>query len=171
MAEQERARCPVCGDADSTVNLRAWHAEKRVRIAEGREAAERQLAQPRTRPAADGGSDGSSGGGDAGSAADLGIDLGEEVLLGLISLGLIAAWRKLVWNPLKYRALPALWRRSDEVMRNYSAMLDRHPDLWMCGPDEVVFRAGGGKTVPARDAFRWLARGDDVKLMAALGQN
>ena len=48
-------------------------------------------------------------------------------------------------------------------------MLDRHPDLWMCGPDVVEFRAGGGKTAPTRDALRWLARGDDVKLTAALG--
>jgi hypothetical protein len=137
----------VCGEADSIVNLRAWHAEMRGRYAEGRGAAERRLAQPRTRPAADGG----SGSGDADWAVDLGIEVGEELLLGLISLGLLAAWRKLVWNPLKYLGFQ---RSGASRTRLCGTTRLCRTDILTCGCARRMrlCSARAGKTAPARDA-------------------
>ena len=162
MTEQARLRCPRCGNTDSTVNLRAWRAEMDARIAEAREAHARQAAKPVTRPPAAGGS--------ASAGVDPPLVAAEEVLVGIAGLGLAWAWRKMIWDPFKKRAGPAMARYQEEAQRNFSSALDRHPELWLCPRDEVVFRASGGNTVPARDAMRWLREGDDVKLMAALGQ-
>ena len=164
MPEQEQARCPACGDTGSIINLRAWRAEMEVRMAESRGAAARRAAAaPRGRPR-EGGS-----GSDSGSL-DSPLATAEEALLGLAGLGLLAAWRKLVWNPVKDRALPALARRQDEVTQQFSATISRHPDLWLCPRDKVMFRAGGVQTAPIGDAMTWLRNGDDAKLDAALYQ-
>jgi hypothetical protein len=164
MTEHERAQCPVCGSADSTFNLRTWRAEQELRMAEAREAAARQAGALAT---------GSSAGGGSGSGSGLGPlpEMGEEALLGLAGIGLRAAWRKLVSDPLRDRALPALAGRQEEIIQRFSSAINRHPDLWVCPLDNVVFREGGVKTVPAGDAMRWLRDGDDAKLDATLYQN
>ena len=161
MTEQQRVRCPVCGDI-GIINLRAWRAELELRMAESREAARRQgAAQPSGQPR-DSGSGSDSGGFDSPLAT------AEEALLGLAGAGLLAAWRKLVWNPFKDRALPAVARRQDEITQRLSATIDRHPDLWLCQRDKIIFRAGGARTVPMSDAMAWLRNGDDASLDAEL---
>ena len=164
MTEQERARCPVCRDTGSIINLRTWRAEQEVRIAESREEAARRAAAPPAGRPRDGGS------GSGGGSLDPPLVTAEEALLGLAGLGLRAAWRKLVWNPFKDRALPALARGQGEVQQQFSATINRHPDLWLCQQDKVVFRAGGVQTAPIGDAMTWLRNGDDARLDAALYQ-
>lgn len=160
MTEHERVQCPVCGSADKTVSLRGWQAEHDIRRAEACETAARRPGAPATESSAGGGSG-------RGSLDPLPL-IGEEVTLGLVGLGLLAAWRQLVWNPVKRRALPALASRHEEIIQRFFAAINRHPDLWLCQRDEVVFPAGGLQTAPARDAMRWLRDGDDAKLDAVL---
>ena len=162
MTEQEGARCPVCRDTGSIINLRAWRAELEVRMAESREAAARRAAAEPAGRARGGGAGSGSG------SLDPPLVSAEEALLGLAGFGLLAAWRKLVWNPVKDRAPPALARRQGEVMQQFSATINRHPDLWLCQRDRVVFRAGGVQTAPVGDAMTWLRNGDDARLDAAL---
>lgn len=164
MTEQERARCPVCRDTASIINLRAWRAEMEARMAESREAAAGRDAAPAAGRPREGGSGSGTG------SLDPPLATAEEALLGLAGFGVLAAWRKLVWNPFKDRALPALARRQGEVVQQFSATINRHPDLWLCQRDKVVFRAGGVQTVPMGDAMAWLRNGDDARLDAALYQ-
>lgn len=164
VTEQERARCPVCRDPGSIINLRTWRAELEARMAESCEAATRRDAAPATGRPREGGSGSGNG------SLDPPLVTAEEALLGLAGFGLLAVWRKLVWNPFKDRALPALARRQGEVMQQFSASIKRHPDLWLCQRDKVVFRAGGVQTVPMGEAMTWLRNGDDARLDAALYQ-
>ena len=46
--------------------------------------------------------------------------------------------------------------------------VSRHPELYCCQPDEIVFEAGTRHTVPLGAAMRFLMRGDETALMAAL---
>ena len=164
MPEQEQAQCPVCRDTGSTINLRAWRAELEARMAESREAAAKRAAAPPPGRPKEGGSGSGSG------SLDPPLATAEEALLGLAGFGLRAAWRKLVWDPFRDRALPALASRQGEVMQQFSAMINRHPDLWLCQRDRVMFRAGGMQTAPIGDAMTWLRNGDDARLEAALYQ-
>jgi hypothetical protein len=161
VTEQQRVRCPVCGDT-GVINLRAWRAELDVRMAESRDAAARRAAAPRSGHPRDGDSGSGSG------SPDPPLVTAEEALLSLAGAALLAAWRKLVWNPFKDRALPAAARRQDEITQQLLAAIDRHPDLWLCPRDKVIFRAGGARTAPMREAMMWLRNGDDATLDAAL---
>ena len=155
--------CPRCGDAASIIQLRVWRAWADDRAAEAREAAARRAAESVSKS-----SSSRSGQGGGGDSLPYGVD---DLVSPLVLGGLVWAWRKVIWNPFKARVVPALARAQQEASSNFSAAVDRHPELWLCPRDNVVFRVGGTKTVPSHDAIGWLRRGDDVKLAAALDEN
>jgi hypothetical protein len=67
--------------------------------------------------------------------------------------------------------LAQLERRGQAGMGAARSAADRHPELLCCGRDQIVFLAGGRRTVPAGDAMRLLVRGDDAGLVAALRES
>ena len=130
---------------------RAEHA----RAAAARQRAELRPARPR---------------GGSGSGAGGGISL-DDVLLGAAAVVagemIRALWRKTA-RPLAGRVASQLERRSQEAMAAALSAAGRRPELLCCGRDQIVFVAGGRRTVPAGDAMRLLLRGDDTSLVAAL---
>ncbi len=83
-------------------------------------------------------------------------------------MALGALWRRTVVKPFKERAVPAIERFQDARVQSFVAALDRHPELWCCQRDQIVFVVGGTRVVPLNDAGRMLLRGDDAALMKLL---
>jgi hypothetical protein len=158
MAEQAPAPCPRCGDAAGTQPLRAVFAGMRERRDEAGEAASRRHvkpAPPRHPPT-------------AGEGGGTGPYPAEWIVFDAAAAAVGEVWRRTVSKPFKERVAPEISRHQDAGMQRFFAALDRHPELWCCQRDQVVFLAGGRRTVPLDDAGRMLIRGDDVALMALL---
>lgn len=158
MAQTAPLACPVCNaDAQPLRDLLAALAERRDQAgaAAARRRAEPGAPRPRGRP---------------GTGTSEGITF-DEFLLGAaaaVAGGVVRElWHKTA-KPFAGSVLAQLERRGHEGMEAARAAADRHPELLCCGRDQIVFLAGGRRTVPAGDAMRLLVRGDDGGLVAAL---
>lgn len=79
-------------------------------------------------------------------------------------------WRRTISKRFRQRVAPEIGRRQDAAMQGLFSILDRHPELCCCRRDQVVFLAGGQRTIPPKDAGLMLIR-DDTDLMALLEGN
>ncbi len=157
MAQTAQPACPVCGavaqpmrDVLSALADRGGQAR----------AAARQRAEPRPpRPRAGAG----TGAGEGTSFHEFLLGAATAVVGEVVS----ALWRKTA-KPFAGHVAARLDRRGQEATRAARSAADRHPELLCCGRDQIVFLAGGRRTVPADDAMRLLLRGDDTSLAAAL---
>jgi hypothetical protein len=52
------------------------------------------------------------------------------------------------------RVVPAMAARQDAVLRDRTAIAQRHPDLRACLNDQVIFLAGGTRTLPLASAMQ-----------------
>jgi len=158
MAHTAPPACPVCGaDAPPIRDVLAALAE---RGGQARAAAAQRHAEPRPpRP-----------GRGPGTGTGEGITV-DEFFLGAaaaVAGGMVRGlWRKTA-KPFAGSVLAQLERRGQAGMQAARSAADRHPELLCCGRDQIVFAAGGRRTVPAGDAMRLLVRGDDAGLVAAL---
>ena len=161
MARTAPPACPVCGaDAQPMRDVLAALAERgdQARAAAARQRAEPRPQRPRSGPG-------------TGTGQVITFD---EFLLGAaaaVAGGVVRGlWRKTA-KPFAGSVLARLERRGQEGMEAARSAADRHPELLCCGRDQIVFLAGGRRTIPAGDALRLLVRGDDAGLGAALRES
>jgi hypothetical protein len=159
MAHTQPPACPVCGaDAPPVRDVLAALAERRD---QARAAAQGRAEPGPPRP-----------GGGPGTGTGEGITV-DEFFLGAaaaVAGGVVRGlWRKTA-KPFAGSVLAQLKRRGQAGMEAARSAADRHPELLCCARDQIVFLAGGRRTVPAGDAMRLLVRGDDAGLVAALGE-
>jgi hypothetical protein len=57
-----------------------------------------------------------------------------------------------------------------QALAGLQQTLERHPDLYYCARDDVVFSSQGKRAITSREAGRLLMRNDESRLMEALGQ-
>jgi len=158
MAQPAPPACPVCGaDAQPMRDVLAALAEHgdQARAAAARRRAEPRPPQPRGGP---------------GTGAGEGITF-DEFLLGAAAAvggGVVRGLWRTTARPWAGRVRAQLERGGQEGMGAARSAADRRPELLCCGRDQIVFVAGGRRTVPAGEAMRLLVRGDDAGLMAAL---
>jgi len=101
---------------------------------------------------------------------------GEQLLVGLVTELLIRAGGEVIraavlkpaanWWQTKGEA--AMRERRETMTRALSEGVGRHPELYLCANDNLVFVAGGTRTLSARKAFELLFAGDDIGLMSRL---
>ena len=48
------------------------------------------------------------------------------------------------------QALPAMMAKQEAMLQEQIAIAERHPDLRACLTDQVIFLAGGGRTMPMK---------------------
>lgn len=159
MAQTAPPACPVCGaDAQPMRDVLAALAERADQARAAARRAEPGPPRPRRGP---------------GTGTGEGITV-DEFLLGAaaaVAGGVVRGlWRKAA-KPFAGSVLAQLERRGQEGMEAARSAADRHPELLCCGRDQIVFLAGGRRTVPAGDAMRLLVRGDDAGLVAALRES
>jgi hypothetical protein len=108
--------------------------------------------------------------GGPGTGAGEGITF-DELLLGTaaaVAGGVVRGLWRTTARPWAGRVLAQLERGGQEGMGVARSAAERCPELLCCGRDQIVFLAGGRRTVPAGEAMRLLMRGDDAGLVAAL---
>ena len=159
MAQTAPPACPVCAaDAQPMRDLLAALAERGDQARAAARRAEPGPPRPRRGP---------------GTGTGEGITV-DEFLLGTaaaVAGGVVRGlWRKTA-KPFAGSVLAQLKRHGQEGMEAARSAANRHPELLCCGRDQIVFLAGGRRTVPADDAMHLLVRGDDAGLVAALRES
>ncbi|HEV2373763.1 MAG TPA: hypothetical protein VGS19_16530 [Streptosporangiaceae bacterium] len=156
MAEQSPASCPVCGGASQ--QFASVFAELMAQREQARQAGEQARAAqpPPQRPTL------------AGSGH--GPVSGEEMLL-RAAVDIAGEVLHQAAKPLARRAgqaVSAAQARGAAAMETARAVVDRHPEIYCCQRDEIVFAGGNGGRVPVGVAMRFLIRGDEAALVTAL---
>lgn len=59
--------------------------------------------------------------------------------------------------------------RRERMIGTLQAAVDRHPELYVCAKDDLVFVRGSSHTVPTRKAAELLFKDEDGRLMSMLG--
>jgi hypothetical protein len=83
--------------------------------------------------------------GDAAASLEDGV---ADVVLGAAARFVGRAISRRVQRTVSERVLPALAVRQEAMLREQIAIAERHPDLRACLTDQVVFLAGGHRTLP-----------------------
>ena len=161
MDQPPRSSCPRCGDVEAVRQLREALAGGRDLTDGSRQRALAAAQQYRARPAGPGPGEasGESGGGPP-PVSWLLMDFAAE------AAGEI--WRRTVARKFKEQVVPAVNGRIAAGFQGLVTALDRHPDLWCCQREAVVFLAGGHRTVPMSEAVRMLIGNDEAALMTLL---
>jgi hypothetical protein len=73
-----------------------------------------------------------------------------------------------VQRTYEQRVLPALAARQQALLHEQTAIAERHPDLRACLTDQVIFLAGGTRTVPLASAGGLLTLEQSDALVAEL---
>ncbi len=81
-------------------------------------------------------------------------DIGQQIANGVVSS--VARWAgRGIANRLQRayseRIVPAMAARQEQNAREQAAIVERYPELRGCLRDEVIFLAGGSRTVPISD--------------------
>ncbi len=58
--------------------------------------------------------------------------------------------------------------KREQALRAMEVVLDRNPELYYCGGDDLVVLRGGSRAISSGEAGRLLMRGDDARLLAVL---
>ena len=77
-----------------------------------------------------------------------------EAVLGAMTKGLGRVIGRKMRQAYNERVVPAMAARQDAMLRDRTAIAQRHPDLRACLNDQVVFLAGGTRTMPLASAMR-----------------
>lgn len=101
---------------------------------------------------------------------------GEQLLVGFVTQLLFELGKEAIeaavvrpaadWWTTKGTAL--MRERRERILKSLQDGLDRHPDLYLCGKDNVVFLPGSTRTLPLNKAVELLLRHDDDRLVSAL---
>jgi hypothetical protein len=84
---------------------------------------------------------------DSGFADDGGYDLGQAVFNE--AMGAVGRFiGKRVRRAMEERVLPTMQARAEQSRQEYQAIAERYPELRACMKDQVIFLAGGTRTVP-----------------------
>ena len=161
MDQPPRPACPRCGEVEGVRPLREALTGGRDLTEGSRQRALLAAQQYRAQPARPGTSDviGESGGGPPPAS---------WLLLDLAAAAAGAMWRRTVARKLREQVVPAVNGRIEVGFQGLVTALGRHPDLWICQREHVVFRIGGRRTVPVSEAVRMLIRNDEATLMTLL---
>ena len=73
-----------------------------------------------------------------------------------------------VQRTYEQRVLPALAARQQALLHEQIAIAERHPDLRACLADQVIFLAGGARTVPLASVTGMLTLEQSDALVAEL---
>lgn len=159
-ASEDRPACPKCGDGKTTRPLGEAFAAQVELI---RQAAS---TPPPTPPA------------ESVSPAGSGMNASpEQLIVGAVMQILLEVGKAAVETAV-VRPAAGWWRskgqammleRREAMIRTLQSALDRHPELYVCAKDDVVFVPGGRHTVPTRRAVELLFKDEDVRLMSMLG--
>jgi hypothetical protein len=161
MGEPALPSCPDCGGAEAVLPLRDALTGGRDLSEESRQQALRAAQQYRARPSKPPPAETSGESGD-------GPPPTSWVLMDLAAGAVGEIWRRTAAKKFRERVVPAVSGRMEAGLQGLVAALDRHPDLWCCQREHVVFLAGGRRTAPMADAVKMLIRNEDATLMALL---
>jgi hypothetical protein len=161
--EQGAPDCPRCGTRDAVRQMGEAFARQLELVRERANAAVRPPASPSPPPPA---------GADASGPTDelyMEIGVGMTALFAVLETALEAAVVRPAagWWATKGKARASA--RREEMVRSMQEALNRFPDLYYCGRDDVVFLRGGKRTVRSGEAGRLLMRHQDGRLMSLLG--
>ena len=95
-----------------------------------------------------------SRGWDSGSDASTLQDAVADVVLGAMTKGIGRVIGRKMRQAYNERVAPAMAARQESVLRDRMAIAQRHPDLRACLNDQVVFLAGGTRTLPLASAVQ-----------------
>ena len=150
---------PVPGYAADAGTVPGWAAQPRSGPLPGG-----PQGSPPSRPASSGGDvlpDGLSLDGDIASAASAVAASAAARFLG-------RAIGRRVQRTYEQRVLPALAARQQALLHEQIAIAERHPDLRACLTDQVIFLAGGARTVPLASVTGMLTLEQSDALVAEL---
>jgi hypothetical protein len=91
---------------------------------------------------------------DIGSDASTLQDAVADVVLGAMTKGIGRVIGRKMRQAYNERVAPAMAARQDSVLRDRMAIAQRHPDLRACLNDQVIFLAGGTRTLPLASAMQ-----------------
>ncbi len=127
-----------------------------------------------SRPA-DPGADGLPGDGLPGDGLPGGLSLDGDIASAAAAVAASAATRlfgraigRRVQRTYEQRVLPALAARQQALLHEQIAIAERHPDLRACLTDQVIFLAGGARTVPLASVTGMLTLEQSDSLVAEL---
>lgn len=151
--------CPKCGEATSVRNLRDAFAAQVALIQQAMATPPPEVAEPEPTHA---------GSGTNADPAQLLVGAVMELLLqaGKATVDAAVVRPASAWWQTKGQT--AVRERREKLVRSLQESLDRHPELYVCAKDDVVFLPGARSTVPTRRAVELLFKGDDARLMAML---
>jgi len=95
-----------------------------------------------------------SPGWDSGSDASTLQDAVAEVVLGAMTKGIGRVIGRKMRQAYNERVAPAMAARQESVLRDRMAIAQRHRDLRACLNDQVIFLAGGTRTLPLASAVQ-----------------
>jgi hypothetical protein len=76
-----------------------------------------------------------------------------EVVLGAATKAIGGAIGRRMRRAFEEKVVPAMAARQESMTRNRMSIAERHPDLRACLNDQVVFLAGGTRTIPLAQAM------------------
>jgi hypothetical protein len=76
-----------------------------------------------------------------------------DVVLGAATKALGGAIGRRMRRAFEEKVVPAMAARQESMARNRMSIAERHPDLRACLNDQVVFLAGGTRTIPLAQAM------------------
>jgi hypothetical protein len=76
-----------------------------------------------------------------------------EAVLGAATKAIGGVIGRRMRRAFEEKVAPAMAARQESVMRNRMSIAERHPDLRACLNDQVVFLAGGTRTMPLAQAM------------------
>jgi hypothetical protein len=91
---------------------------------------------------------------DSGSVADTFEDAIGEAVLGAATKAIGRVIGRKMRQAYNDRVVPAMAARQDAVLRDRTAIAQRHPDLRACLNDQVVFLVGGTRVLPLASAMQ-----------------
>ena len=157
---EDRPACPKCGESKATLPLGEAFGAQLELI---RQASSTQPATPAAEPVSPAGS------GMNASPEQLVVGAVMQILF---EVGKAAVETAVVrpaagWWQSKGQAM--MRERRERMISTLQSALDRHPELYVCATDDVVFVPGGRHTVPTRKAVELLFKDEDGRLMSMLG--
>ena len=101
---------------------------------------------------------------------------GEQLLVGFVTQLLLELGKEAIdaavvrpaadWWATKGAAM--MRERRERLLTSLQEGLDRHPELYLCTQDNVVFLPGSARTFPVNKAVELLLKHDDARLVSAL---
>jgi ketosteroid isomerase-like protein len=161
--ENERPLCPRCGARDRVQQLAAAFAAQVERTRQMAAEAHPPPASPP--PASPTDATGTGTTDEAYMAIGAAVDVVLEVFRSAIEAAVVrpaAGW----WET---KGQQRMVEKRTQALAGLQETLQRHPELYHCARDDVVFSSHGKRAIPSREAGRLLMRNDENRLRKALG--